>query len=40
MERKPEASTVQEGHDSFDHYKPAGKVSSSPYQPVLDALTP
>jgi len=26
MERKPEASTVQEGHDSFDHYKPAGKM--------------
>jgi hypothetical protein len=27
MERKPEGATVQEGHDSFDQYKPAGKVS-------------
>jgi hypothetical protein len=26
MERKPEGATVQEGHDSFDQYKPAGKV--------------
>jgi len=26
MTRKPEAATVQEGHDSFDHYKPAGKM--------------
>lgn len=26
MEKKPEPATVQEGHDSFDHYKAAGKV--------------
>lgn len=26
MERKPEAATVQEGQDNFDHYKPAGKL--------------
>jgi hypothetical protein len=26
MERKPEAATYQEGNDSFDHYKPAGKM--------------
>jgi len=26
MERKPESATVQEGHDSFDHYKAAGKM--------------
>jgi hypothetical protein len=29
MERKPEGAAVQEGHDNFDSYKPAGKVSSS-----------
>jgi len=23
---KPESATVQEGHDSFDHYKAADKV--------------
>lgn len=27
MEVKPESATVQEGHDSFDTYKAAGKVS-------------
>ncbi|ORX39170.1 putative oxidoreductase [Kockovaella imperatae] len=26
MEKKPEGATVQEGQDSFDHYKPAGKM--------------
>lgn len=26
MEKKPEPATVQEGHDSFDHYKAAGKL--------------
>jgi hypothetical protein len=26
MERKPEPATVQEGQDSFDHYKAAGKM--------------
>lgn len=26
MDRKPEAATLQEGQDSFDHYKPAGKL--------------
>lgn len=26
MDRKPEAATVQEGQDSFDHYKPASKL--------------
>jgi len=26
MERKPEGAAVQEGHDSFDQYKPAGKL--------------
>lgn len=26
MEKKPEGATVQEGQDSFDHYKSAGKV--------------
>jgi hypothetical protein len=26
MERKPEGAAVQEGQDSFDQYKPAGKV--------------
>jgi len=26
MDRKPEAATVQEGEDSYDHYKAAGKV--------------
>lgn len=30
MERKPEGAAVQEGHDSFDQYKPAGKVCFSP----------
>jgi hypothetical protein len=26
MEKKPNAATQQEGDDSFDHYKAAGKV--------------
>jgi hypothetical protein len=26
MARKPEPAHIQEGHDSFDAYKPAGKV--------------
>jgi hypothetical protein len=26
MTVKPEPATVQEGHDSFEHYKAAGKV--------------
>jgi len=30
MERKPEGAAVQEGHDNFDSYKPAGKVSPIP----------
>jgi hypothetical protein len=29
MEKKPEGAAVQEGHDSFDQYKPAGKVCFS-----------
>jgi hypothetical protein len=27
MKVKPEGATVQEGEDSYDNYKPAGKVS-------------
>lgn len=27
MEVKPEGAAVQEGEDSYDSYKPAGKVS-------------
>jgi hypothetical protein len=39
MERKPEGAAVQEGHDNFDSYKPAGKVSSfSPFLLVFQLL--
>ena len=35
MERKPEGAAVQEGHDNFDSYKPAGKVSPIPFTACL-----
>ena len=40
MEVKPEGSTVQEGQDGFDHYKPAAKVRSSvlPFSSISGAV--